>query len=568
MKHTKVQKPLFLFLFLLLNVFVCYSQSTATNSNTTKELTGTFQLNDSVANKNLVFNYHIIIDGTGKVKTEITNVESTANFDQTFTLFSQNAEAYYAAFNNSFATLTSLKKVNIREASISVFAKVEARIEIKDDQPNTAHIKLLKANLPVTIEYKLDATNKDVNSTKSIIVSVEQVDIEFEDGTIKNLFLTVKVPDQKTKDKLEDGRIQFRNNFPIGISGKFSPERLRDNEMYAFDACRVEELLKADIANYSALTKDQNNPQPCIISNAKFNLAELIDFRPILESEKEDYSPANQVISLTPTSDDIIVKKEKRSKILEVRSYTDLIGTDGKSPNGLIQIEGRKKIFLLEDKTKFFSEYAYFGGLTYVEPVVRFSKIDNNNKNLIPDTIGSAANLISKKKKVLNLNTIDLYKYQLNSFTLNVNMLNFSFPQIKLNVLIDGKAGVYRTSITDSLSISANKLIKTPVASTNTVNVALYGVNLMFTFLPDSRYQFSFGYSWLGNKMLSDNYLQNKGQGISSYWIDGYFKTSESSKLFIRGSFNQQNSDTRLNFVQAQIGVTLDIFRANSKLDQ
>jgi hypothetical protein len=389
------------------------------------------------------------------------------------------------------------------------------------------------------------------------------VAIEFEDGTLKTIIARLRPQDHKS-EIVDDGIFQLRNDLPIGMSGKFSPARLRLIEMHAYDPVRVQKLFRIDTTIYDESKKDSVDIE---VSDVKIKVADLIDFRLIPESGKADYSPANQVVTLTPITNDIILKKEKRSQILEIRTYTDLIGVDAAQPNGLIQFEGRKKIFLLDTRRGMFGYlgHPYIGTLTYFEPIVRFSKIDENNRNLFPDTIGSATNLVNSKQKILNINTIDLYKYQQHSISFNLNVANISAPQLKFNFLIDLKAGLYRTGITDSLTITSGRLVKTDKAFTSIVNTTMYGVNLYFQLLPDSRYGLSFGYSIFKNSLLNNNYIQNAGASISTYWLDGSLKTTDSSTLFIRGTFNHQTNNTKLNYVQAQLGVSFNIFKSNSK---
>jgi len=556
-----------LLLSLTISVFA-YGQRTTTVASSSREISGTFVLPDTSSNKSEVFNYRLTFDGTGKLTAQIFDADTTDKFDKEFSINQMNEEAFYASFTNIFASRPAIKKASIRDNAIKIYAKAEGIVQVTDDEPNTARLVLLKTHLPLELKFADKPTFKDAFF---LTVEVQQVDIEFEDGTIKNLILRVKVPKSNSWDANEDGVLQFRNNNPIGISGKFSAERLRDNIMYAYDPCRVGELLKDHIPNYNIELNNltlKSDDQPCVIGTASFNLAELIDFRPILESDKEDYSPANQVISLTPGAPSIMLKKEKRSKIFEVRSYTDLLGTNSKNPNGLIQIEAEKKIFLLEDKWPLINEYNYWGTMTYFEPSVQFSKLDNNNRNYLPDTSGSAANYATKHKKILGVNTLNLYWYKLRIVDMNLNLFNASFPQAKLNFLVDGRCGLYQTTIGDSLTVESGKLVKSHIETDNTVNTALYGFKLMCKFLPDSRFNLTLGYSLFRNEILNAGYYQNPGKVISTYSLEGYFKVSTSSTFFIRATYNQQDNNPNLNFVQAQLGVSLNIFKGNDSSDK
>jgi hypothetical protein len=67
----------------------------------------------------------------------------------------------------------------------------------------------------------------------------------------------------------------------------------------------------------------------------------LLDIQP--ENDKEDYSPVNSVIELRPSHAIAELKKEKRSRILDVAAFTDFVGMDQGQPNGLVQIEAKRK---------------------------------------------------------------------------------------------------------------------------------------------------------------------------------------------------------------------------------
>jgi hypothetical protein len=500
----------------------------------------------------------MVQDGTGKVTMKISNLKSSKTLEKEFTLYSLKEETFIPQFLDVFSGFEDLKKSMIKEQALRIFTTFQTIVFVTDDDPNTAYIKLLKSKLPIIVKTNLKNGNSKSFEERMIVeMIVEQVDIEFEDGNIKNLFIKLKTTGMN--DSLDDGIIQFRNNIPIGMSGKFSPEKLRLQTIYAYDPCRLWELVQHRIQwNGQSLVRD------CTIESASFNLADLIDIRLIAEVNKENYSPANQVITLTPSSSAMMLKKEKRSKIFDIRSYTDLIGIGENEPNGLIQIEASKKIFLYEGKRQS-GRNRFFGALAYIEPTIRFAKIDNHNRSLMADTLGSMANLISTTKKILNVNTIDLYRYQTHSLTFGFNLLNMSIPQSKINILLDGSLGIYRTSIIDSLNVQEGKLVRSATAFTNDVNVIPYGISLIFKFLPDSRYQVTIGYGYLANEMLNEHYKQSKGVTISKFSFDGTFRTSNNTSIFARAGFSQQNSNAKLNYIQAQVGVTLDIFKSNTK---
>jgi hypothetical protein len=65
-----------------------------------------------------------------------------------------------------------------------------------------------------------------------------------------------------------------------------------------------------------------------------------------LANDKEDYSPANTTFSLNAEKPIAELRKEKRSQILNIAAFADFVGLDQEQPNGLVQIEAKRKINL------------------------------------------------------------------------------------------------------------------------------------------------------------------------------------------------------------------------------
>lgn len=544
---------------------VLMAQQTTGASDIKKKLSGIITLSDSVAKTQINFTYLYTLNGAGDEKLKFENTPSSKDdFKPEISISSANEAAFYVEMLNVFKGKNpNFQTTVIREQAIKMLAKIAGTVETVDDENmNTAKIKLLKSTkLPVYFLYKEEALQKSKNTSKKIEVYVEQAEIEFEDGVIKNVIVDVKIPNESSWDAKENGIITFRNNIPIGAGGKFSAEWLPSTRIFAYSPCRFANLASTLTLLDPAASQQIYEFGDCPLSSAFLILSDLIDIKPILESYKEYYGPANQVISLSPKSDEVLLKKETKSKIFDVRAYTDLVGLGEKDPNGLVQIEGSKKFFMLEDKRRLFNQYTYFGGLAYLETIVRFSKIEKNNRYLIPDTLGSAANLLATKAKILNLKTLDLYRYQTQSINLSLNAFHFNFPQVKLSVYLDARLGLYNTSVSDSLIIKNGKLEKTSASSTNTINVIPYGGSVMAKYSYSSAVNIMLIYSLLGNRLLDNRFLQHDGRSLNFYTIDGVFRTSPKSSFFARASFVHQKDDARDNFFQAQLGVVFDIFK-------
>lgn len=544
---------------------VLMAQQTTSSTDIKKKLSGIITLTDSIANKQQNFTYLYTLNGTGEEKVKF---ESTASVNDSWkpeiTISPSNETAFSVEMYNIFNTKNPHFKPSIlREQIMKMLAKIAGVVEIVEDESlNTAKLKLLKSTkLPIYLTYEEKLLNSSTETIKKIEVAVEKVDIEFEDGLIKNVIVEAKLPRQADWDEKENGIIVFRNNRPIGTGGKFSAEWLPVTRIFAYSPCRVFTLASNKNFLGTATPKERYEYGNCPIADVFFVLGDLIDIQPILESYKEYYGPANQVISLTPKSDEVLLKRETKSKVFDIRAYSDVMGLGEKDPNGLVQFEARKKFFLLEDKRMLFNPYTFWGGLAYIEVVGRLSKIDKNNRYLIPDTLGSAANLAQSNAKILNLNTLDLFRYQTHSLNLSLNGFHFNFPQVKLSVYLDAKAGWYQTSVSDSLIIKNGKLENTAAVFTNAVNVIPYGGSIMFKYSYSSATNIMFSYGITGNRLLDNRYLQHDGRFLHAYSIDGVFRTSPKSSFFARASFTHQNDDARFNFFQCQLGIVLDIFK-------
>ncbi len=473
------------------------------------------------------------------------------------------------AKHDSAVGVSNVKKADSTLNSAEKAIK-KVRLEIKKAQESAANFK----NKEIVYDYANYCLVK---------LSVERADVEFEDDKIKNIVLRLKPIDTTLLDASDDGLISFRNNLPIDVSGKFSPDKFRQISVYAYDPVKIENLSKNQIGNYRNLIGSDSNRYLSgatyhLFDDAHFNLADLIDYRIILESGKEDYSPANGVISLTPTNNYMVLKKEPRSKLFEVRTYSDLAGFKGDQPNGLIQIEASKKIFINGGSSDHIwlpfhqkidlPPHIFFGGLSYIEPSLTLSKLDDNLKNLY---LTPADTVLGTKKnggKLLNVKTIDLYKYQLYNFSLDFNLIDFSIPQWKLNIRGNFKAGIYRASLADSVNIvdSAKIFVYRRASSlfTTTVNSWVYGPEIFVQFLPDSRFGAILGYSWQWNNLENPKYVQSTSRLLHSISFDSFFKSTPDTKLFLRYHYNFQSDKNSLNFSQIQVGFLIDIFKANN----
>jgi hypothetical protein len=259
------------------------------------------------------------------------------------------------------------------------------------------------------------------------------------------------------------------------------------------------------------------------------------------------------------------LKKEKRSKILEVKAYSDFIGIRDDQPNGLIQFEASKRINVLT-RRKQLTKTNFEGWLTYIEPAITFSKLEHNNKYLYLDKSTLDSVVVSKTGiKAFTVDPLHLYQYSNFSVHTGFNIYKLNWAAAKSNLQINGRFGFYRTGVSDSVNVKDSAAIAAPDLKTDNINSRLLGLSLIWEFKPDSRYGISLGYELQQIKPYNDSYSITKGFNklIQTFSFDSYLNTNnDGGRLFFRTRFNQLFNKWNRNFMQVQLGYAIYVFKA------
>jgi hypothetical protein len=514
--------------------------------------------------------------------TETSNELPTAIFSE-FTKLT-----FETIFLEQMEELYGLAKTNtLKEKATEIFFIIQARLEFIDDEPVTAYA-ILRKDLIYSFLKSNTSTFRDGSLSKSIARHyIKRVSIETEDGAIKNLIVQVVNP-TVNQIAVQSPRsfLEFKNQYPISISGKFDPEKFADVNLYCYNCNGIDGLSRY------------------------IRLSNLLILDIVLENDKEDYSPSNRVITLTPAKPIEELKKERRSRILEVSTFTDLAGLNQDQPNGLIQIEAKRKINIATksrllirsrdnedvvskidvseiddsgtesaagpansvDTLKWPKIYTimlkkqpnettaktipltvhnrkfrspYYSIFSSVEPKLLFSKLEQNNRTL--DSTLVKDNTISPLK---------LYQYQIWSFGATINVLKLSFPQLKFNWTVLSFGGAFfRTRVGN-----APDSVSTPSTALNS-SYLLFNTNIVFR--PDNRWGASIGLDYIQPTLWNDVYSLKSGNALVQPYFDGYLKTSDSGKMFFRFRWIYEKGKLDSNFTQIQIGYSINLF-ANS----
>ena len=572
--------------------------------------------------KNDVYNYKFIKENVDSYSFQISKSDTDDNQVRSFIFsdFTQDIfiDGFKIEMKKYFLNDTTTNNDSLEKKGIELFFKIQARLNFLDDEPITAYFILKKNNIR---SFFLANTSDYYNGILSDLYlnhDIGWILIEIEDGAIKNIKVQLlmdkntaiefnqPLSDDTSSSGNQRSYLEFKNQYPVSISGKFDPEKFADFYLYCLDCNGVKGLSRY------------------------ISLADLMTMDIVFESDKEDYSPANGVMSLSPNNPSVELKKEKRSKILEISAFTDFVGLDQEQPNGLIQIEAKRKInintnhYLLfpretqkiasilgygdpndiqlekikternkkdeikyvvkrnindidinkryikgtYDESKIVSDtitvrekkfrpvsYNIFGS---IEPKLLFSKLEENTRYLhvnnftsteVPDTI----------------NSIDLFRYQLVSFGTNLNIFKLSLPQYKITWSIpDFGVYWYRVRAIDTLNSNNGNLNKGVAVPINSVYLTL-GSNMVFR--PDGRWGVSLGFDYIWQNIMNAEFILNNKSGLIQYKFDGFLKTSENSKLFFRFRLTNEVKENNHNFTQLQLGYSLDVFSRPVRVD-
>ncbi|WP_442587798.1 hypothetical protein ACSBL2_17270 [Pedobacter sp. AW31-3R] len=564
----------------------------------------------------------------------IAEIESlTANLQQlknvNLEAIGQDKEAKFATFSpetiksivdaklrNKFSI--KLQEIQLNDLSQQIFYEISARRNFANDQPSTAFMRLhsdqlngyfdgvkiirkpesesynlfKKKILPVFNSHgepkdgPLDGVKMDklmgqlqdaIRDTDSrgkkkkgptadiaLPMKFKEADFEFEAGTIKNIEAIFVV--------MINGReqpLKFRNNMPISITNKFTPEKLWNQKIYAANP----EMLPQNVLIKHRL------PAGVEVDTSKaknydlyFRLGDLIRYDIILANYREDYSPKDVVVKLSEQQSVVELKKQDRSKILTVKTYTDFSGINSEQPNGLIQLEASIGVNLRTQRHQsillFKTKKVYEGIFTKADLTGHLSKIEENNKYLPLSEKDTVALSTSNGKKQFALNALELYRYKNTGIDFNLNLYKVNLASIMSNVQINGTVGIWRTGIVDSLSIVNNAYTKMSTRNERMITSTALNFNASYEFMPEDRYSFKvcLSQTWLNAQSPEIVLNRNFRRQIRTLSFEGFLNlnSENTSRLFFRWKLNTLASDTKINFNQVQLGYLVDVFKTNA----
>ncbi|MFK7799240.1 MAG: coiled-coil domain-containing protein [Aureispira sp.] len=413
-----------------------------------------------------------------------------------------------------------------------------------------------------TLSQKLEQQKAEIEkeSIQQTFI-VDSIQLEFYEGLIENIWVRGHLKNDKSTF------LKFENRSPIRFSSKKAYDK---NSTIWLTASGDEDV-------YWVLY-----------------MGELLTYLQNHDNGTKDFSPANGSIIIKEFDKAIALKKQATFKILEAHVYSDFVGFNTNSPNGLIQTEISKRFNIYTKRYGSFlrKDAVYcrcagpmysvnWGFLNFIRPSFVFSKFEDKERLLPAKAYHEIIN--GQLQSIKYASTKDILQHEIFSVGTVVNIVTLDMPIQKSIIKLNVGYRFGRTELTDSVyQYQDNKI--SAVADNN------YGLNTMRGFIeldyrvtPQKRYGVGTSIRFVYMQSFTDNaedlYQFNRVNQYSDIdlranqlnnWMvrfdaSGFFKPAKESdnKLFLRYRFHGQLNDLNYNFHQLQVGYSFYLLRNN-----
>lgn len=398
-----------------------------------------------------------------------------------------------------------------------------------------------------------------------LVVDIEQVNLKIKDGVISEVVATGNYLAAHNLFDNPNRKLRYVNKSPIPIRVKNDIRRLND--------------IKLVLENPGDTNRYRN--QRGIL------LGELINFERTPNLGVSQLDPKGVAFSLRKRSEHFLIQKQK-TPVLEIRTFSDLLGFDLQRPNGVAQVEVYKSLPVFR-RINFYG----FSAFSEITPFLEISRLFSNigeNVSPIETDLRPAEEVISLFGEssgvdtlLFNLDQINLINFQTSEFHLNVNLVKFQNQH--LNASINGWAGLSMSTFQDSLlsnfvNFGASYSIFNP----------FFGFELKLNVQPEDNWFAELGVVFKRFFTLLDPLkedikevedlsegvleiiptfgnepIKKTADGFSSAFnvITPYFQLgynqSEKTSYFFRTRFNSLLSATHKNFAELQVGTRFQL---------
>lgn len=374
---------------------------------------------------------------------------------------------------------------------------------------------------------------------KTDTVSIENIQLEICEGEIWNITVKAKLINNDSTE------MEFTNAYKIPFSTKKNYSRLNNTLLYNTLSSRIGKIYVME-------------------------LSQLLDYSPGFSIRSCDYSPENKVYNIDVKKEQALIgkkqssiekvfHKESISKLFKIKVFSDLTGFGETNPNGIIQTEFSKYIYLNHN----YNSWAAL--VKWIEPKVVFSKVEKKENYFTPEFTTNNNNNF-KSLNPIEVTSLESYHYANRYIGTNANVFTLNFPRIIAFLEINEGLAVYRTNFQipdytiDSLnrkiinhstdtSDGSQKIIYKTISDLSALKTAEVKMN----FMPDNRWGLAIGTRFNYTVLWSDELTQEEERLFYTPFIHGYFKPNAFNEFYFRAELNKKYSD-RHNFLQLQVG--------------
>ncbi len=230
------------------------------------------------------------------------------------------------------------------------------------------------------------------------------------------------------KDTMEK-EFKFDNEFPIGFSSKTDFADLSIYNLYAFEGSEV--AFSLPLTNVINLYVQRH------------------------QNDRLDFSPKDQVLTLPLDDPDkdkqVELKKEKSSKILNAKIFTDFNGLKESEPNGLVQIEVEKQIPIWTKRMPLgIGRSSNYGIANYAIFNLTWAKLNEEDREL---QVKKAEGFVNNISQIDNYITyLDLIRFENISIGVDLNITSLDFPLLKTRLELNAGVHYGRVKIIDEIT--------------------------------------------------------------------------------------------------------------------
>lgn len=375
---------------------------------------------------------------------DVVNLINNDNIEYSTNIFNRKLIEYKKLINKKYLKILNL----LKKAPLLTFNISNAELDINDGF--IEHIVIL-GNIS---GFYFDDESEDLNKKIKEFLS------HF--GDIPSIF---------------NQQLKFTNSYPLGFSSTKDFDDFKSSYLYVNDGEHKQFSFSLD----------------------KF----IVNYVQALQNDRLDFSPKDQIVRIPENDYDqdnaISLKKELSSKLFNISLYTDFIGLNDASPNGIIQFEFSKlmPLFTKRSTSRFGERYINrgfnYGVFNFITPQFRWSRLDadNNSKNLKLSTLEVFQGNTNETIKYVNL--LDLMRFENISVGADLNLLSIDLPTAKTRFELNfggryGRTRVLDTNGNQNITETVNGEETSTIINTYEINTWRFYPEITFRLRPEERY--------------------------------------------------------------------------------